>query len=361
MSNIIASTLFSNLPAEYSELVGQLDPVDALNGGFNGVNRKIGLKGCIFRDIINGKEENVWDSRNLDVVVLTASKVGRAFYAEKWAEDSTAVAPTCWSVDGDLPAEGVPDDQRQASKCNECPQNIKGSAEGDRRACKFNQRVAVLLEEEIAEKKVYQLQVPAKSIFGDPENGNYPLQAYARFLAGHKTPVSAIVTKMSFDTNSATPKLFFKAVRPLTGPELAVVVEMQKHEDALKAIDMTVKIDAKPKADTAKKITHTETPHTEAKSEQLFDDAEVVPETTTPVKTSGRKPVDKTAAKPETSTPQPAKSSRKPSAAATAAKEEDLSQPEVRTTKSKQPAPALKPEVENVLANWDMDDVEEAD
>lgn len=351
-TQVALSTLFSNLPAEYSQLVGQLDPVDALNGGFNGINRKLGLKGCIFRDIINGKEENVWESRSLDVVVLTASKVGRAFYAEKWSEEAEAVAPSCWSADGDASAPDVPEDSRQSVNCNNCPQNVKGSAEGDRRACRFNQRVAVLLEEEIGEKKVYQLQVPAKSIFGDPESGKFPLQAYARHLAGHKTPVSAIVTKMSFDTNSATPKLFFSPVRPLTGPELATVVEMQKHEDALKAIEFTVAKPA-PKPEAAKRIAHTETPHTgAAKDDQLFDDAESVPEVVAPVKNSGRKAVDKAAVKPEATTPQPVKSSRKP-VVAQAAEEVEESQPEVRVSRSAKPAEVVKPELAQALADWD--------
>jgi hypothetical protein len=358
-TDVAVSTLFANMPAEYTALVSQLDPVDALNGGFNGINRKLGLKGSIFRDIINGKEEATWEARNIDVVVLSASKVGRTFFKDKWSEEAEAVAPTCWSVDGDFSAPEVPEESRQSVKCNDCPMNVKGSAEGDRRACRFNQRLAILLEEEIAEKKVYQLNVPAKSIFGDPENGKFPLQAYARHLAGHKTPVSAIVTKMSFDTNSATPKLFFSPVRPLTGAELTAVVEMQKHEDTIKAVEFTV---AKPKpAAPENKIKHTETPHTgAAKDDQLFDDAPAVPETPAPVKNTGRKAVDKNAAKPEATTPTPVKtSSRKPVVAQPAAEvgEEEEQQPEVRVSKSNKPTANIKPEVESVLANWD-DEVE---
>ena len=45
---------------------------------------------------------------------------------------------------------------------------------------------------------------------------------------------------MSFDENSDTPKLFFKAVRPLNEDELNQAVAMKDSEDAIKAITLTV-------------------------------------------------------------------------------------------------------------------------
>jgi hypothetical protein len=48
---------------------------------------------------------------------------------------------------------------------------------------------------------VYQLSLPATSIFGSAEQGQkMPMQAYARFLAQYKIPVGAVITEMRFDT-----------------------------------------------------------------------------------------------------------------------------------------------------------------
>ena len=66
------------------------------------------------------------------------------------------------------------------------------------------------------------------------------MQAYAKYLKAHKTPSIAVVTQITFDENSATPKLLFKAVRPLSEEELQQAVASKDSEDAIKAITLTV-------------------------------------------------------------------------------------------------------------------------
>ena len=85
----------------------------------------------------------------------------------------------------------------QAARCMDCPQNIKGSGQGESRACRFSQRLAVLLEG--AMDTVYQLQLPATSIFGEAKDGKMGMQAYAKYLKAHKTPSIAVVTQAYFD------------------------------------------------------------------------------------------------------------------------------------------------------------------
>jgi hypothetical protein len=87
---------------------------------------------------------------------------------------------------------------------------------------------------------VYQLAVPSASIFGDVENGKYPLQAYGRMLHTHKTPAEAIVTEIRLDPNSSTPKLTFKPIRPLDEDERVAVEQMRASPDTLQAITLTV-------------------------------------------------------------------------------------------------------------------------
>ena len=77
-----------------------------------------------------------------------------------------------------------------------------------------------------------------------------PLQAYAKFLGSHGLPITAVVTEMRFDTASATPKLTFKALRPLEAEEMALAQEKGQSAEAKSAIASTpATLDgAKPKA-----------------------------------------------------------------------------------------------------------------
>jgi hypothetical protein len=106
--------------------------------------------------------------------------------------------------------------------------------------------LAVVLENDLS-GDVFQLSLPAQSIFGDAEGGKMPLNAYAGFLAGFNVNVTAVVTEMRFDTDSATPKLFFKALRPLTEDEYDAL-SLRGETPDVKAL---VKVSFRPQADVA--------------------------------------------------------------------------------------------------------------
>jgi hypothetical protein len=186
------------------------------------------------------------------------------------------MAPTCWSNDGVTP--DIKSEQPQASKCASCQQNIKGSGQGDSRACRFSQRLAVLLENDIR-GDIYQLTLPAQSIFGAAENGKMPLQSYAKFLGSHGLPVTAVVTEMRFDTASATPRLTFKAVRPLNEEELAMTQDKGQSTEAKLAIAATA-----AQMDGATKAEFTRPAAVEAPKAETKVQAEAVEETAEPTK-----------------------------------------------------------------------------
>jgi hypothetical protein len=233
-------TLFSKggntLPAHLKNL--QLDATTkALMGGSgNGGGKRISIRGNVFRMMVDGKEIAQNEDRAMNIIIAAANaNVSRTFYAGTYQEGQ-AMAPTCWSNDGVTP--DIKSEQPQASKCASCAQNIKGSGQGDSRACRFSQRLAVLLENDIR-GDIYQLTLPAQSIFGAAENGKMPLQSYAKFLGSHGLPVTAVVTEMRFDTASATPRLTFKAVRPLNEEELAMTQDKGQSAEAKSAIAAT--------------------------------------------------------------------------------------------------------------------------
>lgn len=228
----------------------ELSPLTkALAGGGAQTGKRISTKGGVFRLISDGKQIASIEERYLDVVFVNSSPtIGRTFYAEKFSEDKPA-APTCWSADGTTPDATCTN--KQAASCATCPQNEKGSGAGESRACSFNQRTAVVLANDI-EGDVMQIQFAATSIFGKEENGNYPLQAYARYLAAQNVNANEVITRMKFDTsNAAYPKLFFKPMRWLTEEEHDAAVAQGETPDALRAVAMTVaqmdKVPAKAK------------------------------------------------------------------------------------------------------------------
>lgn len=226
-NSLVSSDLFKSLQST----------ADNLSGGTGGGMRRISFRGSRFRELVGGEQVNVNNSGSLNVVILDAAKVSRTYYAGTYDAENPA-APTCWSADTQRPAPDVPDEQRQASRCADCPMNVRGSGQGETRACRFSQRIAVALENSY--DKVYQVNLSATSVFGKPVDGKMPMQAYANYLNAHKAPPSAVVTEMYFDENSDVPKLFFKAARPLDEDELKQVIELREHEDVQRAVTMSV-------------------------------------------------------------------------------------------------------------------------
>ena len=237
MSNI---TLFnsSNVPA-FARNNELSETAKALTGGTGVSTKRVSIKGGVFRLVAGGKEVASIEDRHLDVVIVRAApKVSRIFYAGAYDAEKI-VRPECWSNDGEKPDASI--EAPQHNTCMGCPQNEAGSGNGNSRACRFQQRLAVVLAND-PEGDVLQLTLPATSIFGKEDGDKRPLQAYARFLAAQNPPVNPeqIVTRMKFDTKAESPKLFFSPVRWLTDDEYPIVVRQGDSDDAKKAVTLTV-------------------------------------------------------------------------------------------------------------------------
>ena len=226
----------SNVPA-FARKAEMSDIAKALAGGGGAASgQRVSIKGGVFRLISGGKEIAAVDERFLDVVIVKAApKVARVFYAAKWDKDAAAVAPSCQSNDGDKPDPKSKDVQSES--CATCAQNVAGSGTGNSRACRYQQRMAVVLASDI-EGNVMQLSLPATSIFGKEEGDKRALQAYARWLVAQGVDPSTVVTRMYFDTASESPKLFFKAMRWLTDDEFAQATTQGATPEAIKAVTM---------------------------------------------------------------------------------------------------------------------------
>jgi hypothetical protein len=265
-------------------------------GGGGGGGKRISIKGGVFRLLADGKEIASIEDRHLDVIIANAAAdIGRTFYAGAYDPEKSA-APDCWSADGNTPS--VEAKNPQSKTCATCPQNVKGSGSGESRACKFSQRLAVVLESDMG-GDVLQLQVPAASLFGQAESENMPLKAYANWLGAQNISPDEVVTRMKFDTKAQSPKLFFRPVRWLDDDEHDIVLEKGSSEEAKKAVTMTV-----------------------AKTDKAPD----APVLEAPKKPKAKEPV-----------------------------EDDVDEPEVRQEKTS-PAPNKRNNLASVVADWDTDD-----
>ena len=208
-------------------------------GGVGNSTQRISIKGGVFRLLAGGKEIASIDERFLDVIIVKAApKVSRIFYAKSYDGDNIT-GPDCWSNDGERPDASA--ENKQGTTCMSCPQNIAGSGQGNSRACRYQQRLAVVLENNI-EGAVLQLTLPATSVFGKEDGDKRPLQAFARNLAMQNPPISPemIVTRMKFDTKAEAPKLHFAPSRWLTDEEYAIVKTQGDSDEAKRAVVMTV-------------------------------------------------------------------------------------------------------------------------
>lgn len=231
-------TLFGGNSLVSADLLKSLQDMNSNLAGSLGGGNRLSIRGMRFRQYAGGEQVAVSKDDSMNIVILNAARISRTYFAGVYDPDTPA-APSCWSADTQTPAPEVPADQRMSDKCATCPMNIKGSSSGGTgRACRFNQRLAVAIEGEL--DKVYQLQLPATSIFGEAKGNQMGMQAYARFLQSHNTPAIAVVTQMSFDVDAETPKLFFKAVRPLEEKELRTAIEVKDSPEAINAITLTV-------------------------------------------------------------------------------------------------------------------------
>lgn len=202
----------------------------AVGSSFN----RIGTKGSRFRQVLKGIEVGVWDENYLDVIFVgIVPTVSRKFYAAAYSQGGDNLPPTCYSVDGVVPAGEV--HLKQSDKCGQCPQNIKGSKIGDNgtkgKACAYFRRIAVMLAGD-PDGILYQLDVAAMGLFGPSheKDQRYNLNDYAKALESRKMDAGTVVTRLSFDTDQSVPKLLFKPLRFISAEDVEVINALNKDE-----------------------------------------------------------------------------------------------------------------------------------
>lgn len=187
---------------------------------------RISPRNGMFKRIVGGDDVGKLKSPLRVVIVGAAPQVQRTFYIKSYDPNSEPTAPDCWTNDGQKPDASIK--APQGKNCETCPQNIKGSGQGDTRACRFKRRLAVVLPDDMegnASGQVYQLELASKSIFGKGTNHLFPFNAYLDYVIANGEDIDGVVTEISFNENNDNQSVLFRAVDFVAaGSELAEIV-----------------------------------------------------------------------------------------------------------------------------------------
>lgn len=229
-------TFKGSLPAHLQHV--QLDDFTKAFSASGGSVKRISLRGRVFRLVDGGKEIAKNTDPHLDVIVVNGSTtVQKTYHSGPYSPEDTSI-PDCWSNNGETPDAEV--ENPQAANCKDCPKAIKGSAGGTKTACRFSQRIAVVLANNPA-GDVYQLVIPALSLFGAGDMSHMPFLQYARYVGNSGFNLNMLITRLTFDTDSDVPKLFFSNVEFLDTDTHSIVIGQGQTTAAINAGRMSFK------------------------------------------------------------------------------------------------------------------------
>jgi hypothetical protein len=238
MNNV--ATFKDNLPAHLQNV--KLDDFTKSFSASGGSVKRITMRGRVFRLIDGGKEIAKNVDPSMHVIVVNGSRtVQKSYYADEYNPDEASV-PDCWSSDGERPDADVVSPQH--SRCKDCPQSIKGSGGSGRASCRYSMRLAVVLANNPA-GDIYQLILPQKSLFGQGDIESMPFLQYAKYVAGSGYNLNMLITRLTFDTDSDFPKLFFSKSEFLDKETYDICVEQGESPIAISAS----KLNFSPKKD----------------------------------------------------------------------------------------------------------------
>jgi hypothetical protein len=226
-----------------------------------------------FKRIINGEQIGNAIRGEINVIIVGAlPKVSRIYYSEKFDPNKEATLPNCWSNLGDKPEDAAAD--KQHSNCTDCPQNIKGSGDTGGKACRYQRRIAVMVEGDES-GEVYQFNVPAKSLFGKGTGNVHPFESYVKFLIANGESPDNVVTNISYDLNADSMELLFTPLRNISDEEYQLVKASQSKPETKLYTMITVAqadgvkkqppaVEQKAKAPEAKPVSRSDEPEDES-------------------------------------------------------------------------------------------------
>jgi len=252
-------TLLNQDLPDFLQTAGVSELTKQLAGRKTAGIKRIVPKNGIFRKTVGGEEMGKVKG-NLNVVVIGASpKVGRIFYAKQWTPEAEPSAPDCFSNNGQAPdaSSAIP----QAERCDSCGQNIKGSGQGNSKACRYSRRIAVVLEEDFGtslEGEIYQMNLASKSLFGDSVGDNaHPFETYTKYLSNNGKSLDYVITELSFNEDNDNQSILFTPLRYINKAIHAVTSVASAKPEVQKMVTMTpyqADVSGKPKLEAPKPV-----------------------------------------------------------------------------------------------------------
>lgn len=224
---------------DFLQQAGVSELTKQLAGKAAGVKRIVPKNG-IFRLVVGGEEMGKMKGELNAIVVNASPHVGRIFYAKAWSPDAEPTAPDCFSNDGRVPDAKA--SNPQARNCNDCPNNVKGSGQGQSKACRYSRRIAVLLEQDFGtslEGEVYQMNLASKSLFGDGANDMLTFENYSKHLQSNGKSIDYMVTKIAFNENNDNQSVLFTPARYINREEYGVITKVAATEQVKAMVLMT--------------------------------------------------------------------------------------------------------------------------
>jgi len=232
-TQIIPFNVAAPMPAELSALFSEGNGVQAFanaNGNGYAQTSRISIRGAKFRMEV-GNQEIEATSNPIDVVILRSSpSVLRQYWGRDYKVGDNA-PPMCYSnssLDNERPNANSM--QPQSTSCRECPHNIKGSGRtGSSKACASRVKIAVVTAGNIKASNVYEMDIPPASLWGDGEhegtpNARYTYNAFAKFLSSKGLDTRQLVTRITMDEASPTPKIWFAPIGHIQDIESAETI-----------------------------------------------------------------------------------------------------------------------------------------
>ena len=214
------------------------DTLAVASGNFAGQNKRISLRGGVFRKLVGGKEVSTAEASTMNIIIVKMAHTPSRVYYEISYEEGKKVSPICWSNDTTKPDAEVP--QPQSESCHACPNSVRGSGSGGvGTSCRMSWRLAVVLAND-PEGDILQLVLPANSCFGKEENSKWPFKPYIKMLADNNVSAGRIVTKMEFDPNSPKPRVLFSPVEAVSDEALGYCKQQAESPIANSAVTLSV-------------------------------------------------------------------------------------------------------------------------
>lgn len=162
--------------------------------------------------------------QRIEVAVVRANMKSKVFYLKKFKEGEENMAPPdCYSLDGLTPSPNA--SNKQHTDCRLCPHNQWGSrisddGEAKGRACADQVRMAIAAPDKLDDP--FLLRVPPASI--------KLFKEAVKIAKARNIPYNALVYRLGFDPEAASPKITFKPIGLLDDAGYGKVQEIYDDE-----------------------------------------------------------------------------------------------------------------------------------